>query len=91
MERRELAASDGERLGYAVWPATGEQRRTIAVLHGIAFNGEPYASISEDLPLEGTRLAALDLRGHGTSGGDRGSLPHHRRIVSDVREWLGWL
>ena len=91
MERRELAASDGERLGYAVWPADGEQRRTIAVLHGIAFNGEPYGSISEDLPLEGTRLAALDLRGHGNSGGDRGALPHYRRIVSDVREWLCWL
>jgi alpha-beta hydrolase superfamily lysophospholipase len=91
MERMELAVSDGERLDYAVWPAAGEQRRTIAVLHGIAFNGEPYGSISEDLPLEGTRLAALDLRGHGNSGGQRGSLPHYRKIIADVREWLVWL
>jgi alpha-beta hydrolase superfamily lysophospholipase len=91
MERREMAASDGERLGYAVWRPAGEQRRTIAVIHGIAFNGEPYGSISEDLPLEGTRVAALDLRGHGASGGDRGSLVHYKRIVADIQEWLGWL
>jgi acylglycerol lipase len=91
MERREIAASDGERLGYAVWRPAGEQRRTIAVLHGIAFNGEPYGSISEDLPLEGTALAALDLRGHGTSGGTGGALVHYKRIVADIREWLDWL
>jgi alpha-beta hydrolase superfamily lysophospholipase len=91
MERREMAASDGERLGYAVWRPAGEQRRMIAVIHGIAFNGEPYGSISEDLPLEGTRVVALDLRGHGTSGGGRGSLVHYDRIVADIRECLGWL
>jgi acylglycerol lipase len=91
MEHREMAASDGERLGYSVWRPAGEERRTIAVIHGIAFNGEPYGSISEDLPLEGTRLAALDLRGHGTSGGDRGSLVHHRRMIADIREWIDWL
>ena len=86
-----MRASDGERLGFAVWRPSGEEHRTIAVIHGIAFNGEPYTSIAEDLPLEGTRLVALDLRGHGASGGDRGVLPHYRRIIADIREWIGWL
>ena len=59
MERRELAASDGERLDYAVWPADVEHLRTIAVLHCIAFTGQPYVSIAEDLPLDCTRFPAL--------------------------------
>jgi alpha-beta hydrolase superfamily lysophospholipase len=78
-------------LSYTTWRPVGDCRRTIAVLHGIGFNGEPYASVIEDLPLQGTRLTALDLRGHGTSEGNRGSLPHHDRIISDISEWLGLL
>ncbi len=89
--QRQFVASDGVPLSYAVWHPVGDYRRTIAVLHGIGFNGEPYSSIIDDLPLQGTGLAALDLRGHGSSGGKRGSLPHHDRILADVFEWLDLL
>ena len=67
-------AGDGTPLFYREWSPTGaEIRSAVLFVHGIGLHGgaPPYGEkiVSPDLLGHGTAFYAIDLRGHGKSGG----------------------
>ena len=74
---------DGLRLAYRAWvPAS--PRAALLVVHGLGEHGGRYAALARDLSARGVAVFALDLRGHGRSGGARAYTPRFERMVDDL-------
>jgi alpha-beta hydrolase superfamily lysophospholipase len=61
-------------------------RGVVLVLHGFAEDPSALRDRMEGLNRHGWDVAALDIRAHGRSGGDRGSFGG--READDVRSWI---
>ncbi|HYS65127.1 MAG TPA: alpha/beta hydrolase [Paraburkholderia sp.] len=66
-----VTTSDGVELPLYRWPATVQQRATVALLHGLAEHAGRYAALADRLNPAGIELVAVDLRGHGQAPGKR--------------------
>ena len=76
-------AADGTRLHYRVWePASA--RAGVVVVHGLADHSGRYAVLGRALGEHGIVVLAMDLRGHGRSGGPRGHAASFDRLLGDV-------
>lgn len=80
---REFEARDGLRLQYRAWEAA-EPRAILRIIHGLGEHGARYQALVEVLLARGISSYALDLRGHGTSGGRRGHARSFRAVLDDV-------
>jgi alpha-beta hydrolase superfamily lysophospholipase len=80
---REFEARDGLRLRYRAWDAA-EPRAIVRIVHGLGEHGGRYQALAEVLVERGISCCALDLRGHGTSGGRRGHAPSFHAILDDL-------
>jgi pimeloyl-ACP methyl ester carboxylesterase len=69
-------------LAYFDWPATGADgdAPTLIFAHATGFHARVWDAVVEHFP--NNRVLALDLRGHGRSGG--GPIADWRMVVSDV-------
>ncbi|MDA0769535.1 MAG: alpha/beta fold hydrolase [Chloroflexi bacterium] len=83
-------AEDGARLAYYVWnrQAPSKCRALVLILHGIGFHARPYKVVAESSEVLGATFAALDLRGHGRSGGPIGEMPPAARVLQDIEDWI---
>ncbi|WP_345252008.1 lysophospholipase [Pigmentiphaga soli] len=82
-------APDGTQLASHRWPATaGEAGRPAYLLHGLGEHAGRYDGLARWLAERGWALAAHDHRGHGRSGGKRGSLAHDDDLVRDAEHRL---
>lgn len=87
---RELAAlavkaPDGTPIFYRVWATSGDPPKdTVVVIPGIGLHGLMYQVVAEALSPHGYLVIAVDLRGHGHSGGDHGSVPTAEQIHFDL-------
>jgi alpha-beta hydrolase superfamily lysophospholipase len=63
-----LAGSDGVEVFCRRWPAAGEARAGVVVVHGAAEHSGRYARVAEIMQAHGYTVYALDLRGHGRTG-----------------------
>lgn len=66
-----LAAADGTPLFFRRWPATGTGGggQPLVLVHGALEHSGRYGHVGEFLSGQGYDVWALDLRGHGQSGG----------------------
>lgn len=64
-----LSRDSLELVGFWSHPVQGKGRGIIILLHGIRSGKEAYINLSKRLSREGYHSIALDLRGHGESGG----------------------
>lgn len=80
---REFEARDGLRLQYRVWEAD-EPRAILRIIHGLGEHGGRYQALAEFLVARGISIYALDLRGHGTSGGRRGHARSFHHLLDDL-------
>src|SRR5439155_6168516 len=85
-ERLKVAASDRTELVVHEWAplkiAAGKP--VILFVHGIGMHGEPYAAIAAGFTSRGITFTAPDLRGHGRSQGERGTLPPADVLRADI-------
>lgn len=81
-------ASDGYPIHVAVWPASGELKARVVVLHGVQSHGGWYHGLGRTLAARGYEVHFPDRRGSGANTRDRGHTPSAQRLLDDVREYL---
>jgi len=82
------SARDGARLAYRVYPAAGEARGGVVLVHGSAASGATLHVLAKGLAAAGFAAYALDIRGHGDSG-RRGQIGYVGQLEDDLEDFLG--
>ena len=85
-----IISTDGLELYYQRWHPGIEPRASVAILHGIGGHSSQstYTHLINHLVPLGYALYGLDLRGHGRSGGRRGSINKWKEYRDDLQEFL---
>ncbi len=81
-------ARDGVPLLTREWPAPGEPRARILLVHGIAEHSGRYDRPASLLAKDGFAVSAFDLRGFGESGGRRAYVERWDDYLDDVQDRL---
>lgn len=80
-----VPAPDGTPLALRRWrPAADTSRGTVLIVHGLGEHAGRYGHVAQALTASGWDVAAFDQRGHGLSGGDRGSLARPDDLLRDL-------
>ena len=66
------------------WDTVGAPKATLVVCHGYAEHSGRYEAVAARLAQRGLAVWAIDLRGHGASGGERASVIDVAHLVDDV-------
>lgn len=82
-ESRHVAGVGGVRLHYRAWELESP-RAAVLVLHGLFEHSRRYRELAETLAGVGLSTYALDLRGHGASGGRKGYVRRFGQFLDDV-------
>jgi alpha-beta hydrolase superfamily lysophospholipase len=82
-----LTLRDGTRLFYRAWMPPRPNTRALLLFHRGHEHSGRWQETVEALGLEDTAVFAWDQRGHGRSGGERGSAPDFATVVRDAEEW----
>ena len=84
---RKLLARDGTPLAVRVYEASGDL--VVLAIHGSSGRGRYYHPLATSLSRGGhASVYALDLRGHGESGGRRGDVDYIGQLEDDVADVL---
>jgi len=83
MSSEALRTSDGVALHLHDWGVPGA-KATVAIVHGYGEHGARYAHVAQALNAAGVSALAVDLRGHGRSGGPRGHVLRFSEYHRDV-------
>ncbi len=75
-------SDDGTELRLARW---GDAERDVLIVHGLAEHVDRYDHVAEALVAAGWRVTAVELRGHGKSGGKRGHVRYWHKYCEDVQ------
>ncbi|MEO3759846.1 lysophospholipase [Mycobacterium sp. B14F4] len=79
----------GVRIVYDVWTPETEPRGVVVLCHGYAEHARRYDHVAQRFGEAGLITYALDLRGHGRSGGKRVFLRHIGEYTGDYRTLVG--
>jgi len=82
-----LRLPDGTATFVRDWPvAAGVPRRgSLLLVHGLGEHSGRYGHVADRLTALGLAVRGYDLRGHGRSGGARGSIPRDDALLEDLR------
>lgn len=86
-----VPARDGSSLNERHWPAVGEQRGSVLIVHGLAEHSGRYERTGTILAATGLDVAAFDLRGFGASEGRRAYVSSWDVWLDDVEDRLAAL
>jgi len=84
MDRIDFRSADNTPLVAWRWPARGEVKGRVLLLHGVGEHIRRYDYAAGRLSSAGYTVVGLNLRGHGESGGKRGHLHHWKDYLEDV-------
>lgn len=87
-EEIEFTTSDGYPCRIARWPAVGEARGRVVVLHGVQSHSGWYPGLGKRLAEAGYDVSFPNRRGSGPNLQERGHTPSALRLVEDVAEWI---
>ena len=80
---------DGLTLFEQWWRPDTPPKAAIIIVHGLGEHSGRYAYVAEHLVGQGYAVDALDLRGHGHSGGRRAFVRRFELLLDDVMHFLG--
>ncbi len=83
-----FAAHDGTELFERRFVPEGQIRANLVLIHGYAEHSGRYERLGKELSAQGYAVYALDLRGHGRSGGRRGYAAAFGDFTGDVGVYL---
>lgn len=91
----QFTTTDGETLFLWKWnpdtPATAKKDVAVLIFHGITAYGGAYNMGGVPISKGGYTTFALDYRGHGLSGGNRGDSPGKERWIADLAESVKYI
>ena len=64
------------------WPAAGNARGTVLIVHGLGEHIGRYGAVAAQLNAAGWHVVGYDHRGHGRSEGPRGAIADSRRAAA---------
>ncbi len=73
---------------YQAWLPAGAPRGVLVLVHGLGEHGGRYPNLVERLVPAGFAVYAMDNRGHGRSGGQRGFVPAWDAFREDLRQFV---
>jgi alpha-beta hydrolase superfamily lysophospholipase len=80
-----LKTTDGLDLFVRRWRDEGVAHQwTVVIVHGLGEHGGRYAHVAAWFAALGATVYAMDLRGHGRSGGQRGHAPGLNALLDDI-------
>jgi alpha-beta hydrolase superfamily lysophospholipase len=80
-----LETADGLDLYLRHWETEGVPHQwTFVVVHGLGEHGGRYQHLAEWFAPRGAAVYAMDHRGHGRSGGQRGHAPSLKALLDDI-------
>ncbi len=80
--------NDGMPLHHRRWLTAGEPKAVLVLVHGLSEHSGRYDDLGRRLSQAGCAVRALDLRGHGLSGGDRAFVRSFTIHMDDVADFL---
>ncbi len=83
-EEMQWLSNDGLKLFAQKWEPPDETKAVISLVHGHGEHSGRYSHWAEKLNNAGYAVVAIDLRGHGRSGGQRGDSPSFDHYADDV-------
>ena len=86
--KAEFDAHDGTRIAYQTWQPETRAIAALCLHHGLGEHGGRYGALVERLVAEGHAVYALDMRGHGRSGGPRGHTPSYESLLDDLGDLI---
>ncbi|OBK71798.1 alpha/beta hydrolase [Mycobacterium sp. 1274761.0] len=86
---RSFEGVDGVRIVYDVWEPEEDCRGLVVLCHGYAEHARRYDHVAQRLGQSGLAVYALDLRGHGRSGGKRVYLKNISEYTDDFHALVG--
>ncbi|MFW6206258.1 MAG: alpha/beta fold hydrolase, partial [Gemmatimonadota bacterium] len=73
---------------YRSWsPEDGDPGAVLLLVHGLFEHSRRYDELGRALAHDGIATFAMDLRGHGQSGGRRGHVPRFDRFLDDLERF----
>ena len=87
MQSKFITISDKTELFVREWllPDTAEKRGSILIIHGLGEHSGRYDELADILNEIGLEVCSYDQRGHGKSGGERGSIPYRDVLLDDAK------
>ncbi|MDX1691163.1 MAG: alpha/beta hydrolase [Acidimicrobiia bacterium] len=79
-----VVATDGTELFERRWPARGDRRGTVVLLHGLGEHTGRYEHVGDALAGAGFEVIGRDLRGHGNTGSGTVYVESFDRLLADV-------
>ncbi|MBV9491886.1 MAG: alpha/beta fold hydrolase [Verrucomicrobia bacterium] len=89
-EKGEMQAGGSPRLFFRRWRVDAPAAQVL-VVHGLGENTGRYVHVGQFLQRAGFDVLAVDLRGHGRSGGRRGAFLRYEDLASDLEFILATL
>lgn len=83
-----LASRDGLMLAAHLWPAQGNQRAKVLLVHGMGEHHARFEHVAQAFNQQGFLVMGFDHRGHGHSPGKRGDAPSLDMLLQDVQAAL---
>lgn len=79
-----LKTADGVDLYLRRWQTEAPHQWTFVIVHGLGEHGGRYRHLGEWFAPLGVTAYAMDHRGHGCSGGQRGHAPSMKALLDDI-------
>ncbi len=73
---------------YQEWQPDTPPRAVVSLVHGLGEHSGRYAHVAAHLNEAGYTLCRFDLRGHGRSGGPRGTYASYDVVMDDIGRLL---
>lgn len=84
-------SSDGIKYSTRQWSREGAIKGSLALIHGLGEHSGRYEHVASSLTEEGLVIMALDLQGHGETGGKRGHILSYSSLLHGIHQLLNRL